>query len=540
MKFLLAQIHNRCGDLKNNLGKIITAWDQHDAPDTLIIFPEMALTGYPIEDLADNSQFYQACETVLERLIAHSRKKDSTIVLSHLNREGDKLYNCLFVIERGKVLKQLNKTYLPNYGVFDEKRNFHAGNNNTIFNWHGCNVGFLICEDMWHPELATTLKDQGAEILICLNASPYDLEKASKRAALAEGIASSCQLALLYVNCYGAQDELVFDGGSFSINSQGKYLLAPQHWKKGVFEINLMQTSPAAPFEVHPNAHVYNALILSLRSYLHDNNFQKALIAVSGGIDSAMVATLAADAIGAENIILVRLPSQYSSDHSLSDAEQLATNLCGDAMTIPINDAVDALTRSLAGCGSTNNITNENLQSRARGVLMMALSNNTGAMLLSTGNKSEYACGYATIYGDMCGGFAPIKDLYKTQIYQLCNYRNAHIPSLSLHPYKNVIPQNSIDKPPSAELKPDQLDSDNLPDYGLLDQILFELIEKDSSIEALIKAGYDKKIVKRVAKLIKLSEYKRRQAPIGTKISIRNFGKDRRYPITNLYNNTHD
>lgn len=533
MIFALAQIKVSLGAMKENLAKCLKAWDECEGEADLVVFPELALTGYPLEDLVENPDFLNACDKILQELIAISRYKETAIVLTHPIRDAKKVYNALLLIEAGKIVAKIYKSHLPNYGVFDEKRNFKPGRNNNIVLWRGKKIGFLICEDAWGLSIPEKLADQGAEILISLNASPYDLCKSEKRHKLASKIVQKNKIPLVYVNLFGAQDEVVFDGGSFILDVDGSYVVEPIFWQEQVVKSDMKSKIVATKFTKHESA--YNALILGLRSYIHDNGFKKAIIGVSGGIDSAFVAVLAADAIGPENVELVKLPSKYSSDHSREDAQELARFLGISSPTIEIQPSVDLLLETLTPYfkNPTPGVTEENLQSRVRGIMLMALSNKNGAILLSTGNKSEYACGYATIYGDMCGGFAPVKDVYKTHLYQLAEYRNNNIPSLAYVNKLNLIPQNSISKPPSAELSYNQLDTDSLPQYEILDKILYELIEQNQAIESIVAMGYDRALVLKVHKMLKISEYKRKQAVLGTKISTRNLSKERRYPATN-------
>ncbi|MDF3047298.1 MAG: NH(3)-dependent synthetase [Candidatus Midichloriaceae bacterium] len=537
MIFTVAQTQLNLGAIGKNFSKCMEIWHEQDGKSDLIIFPELALTGYPLEDLVENLDFLKACDEVLQEILTRSCNLKSAIAITHPIRENKKIYNALLLIESGKILAKIYKSYLPNYGVFDEKRNFSRGRNNNIVEWRGKKIGFLICEDIWKDEIPAKLAAQGAEIFISLNASPYDIHKAKRRANLANRIVKNHKLPLIYVNSCGAQDELVFDGGSFIMNTEGKYIVSPSFWQEKIINSDFTKTVSSGFCEESTPASIYNALILGLRSYIINNRFKKAIIGVSGGIDSALVATIAADAVGPENLILVKLPSKYSSNHSILDAESLAKNLGVNPIHLPIQKSVDVVLAELSPhFGDVpSDITEENLQSRIRGIMLMALSNKSGAILLSTGNKSEYACGYATIYGDMCGGFAPIKDIYKTQVYDLCRYRNKNMPMLSCFEKLDVIPENSILKPPSAELSHGQLDTDTLPEYNVLDKILYELVENNQSIEAVVEMGYNRELIIKIYKMLKISEYKRRQAPLGTKISIKNFSKDRRYPVTNQF-----
>ncbi len=535
MKLVMAQIGFKTGDLKGNLVRTIKVWDEYEGNTELIIFPELSLSGYPLEDLVENPGFLDHCEQTLADLLDISASRKTAIVITHPMRDGKKVHNALMLIEAGKIVAKIYKSHLPNYGVFDEKRNFKAGRNNNIINWHGKKIGFLICEDAWGLRIPEKLVAQGAEILISINASPYDVSKAATRHNLASRIVVKNKISLVYVNLFGAQDGIVFDGGSFIMDKIGAYIVEPTHWKELSIASDLQSITYAKEFTMHED--IYNALIIGLRSYVVDNGFKKVLVGISGGIDSAFVATLAVDALGADNVELVKMPSKYSSKHSIEDADDLAKALEIKPIILPIQPSMDLLLSELNPHFNSKvaDVTEENLQSRIRGVILMALSNKNGALLLATGNKSEYACGYATIYGDMCGGYAPIKDIYKTQLYELCMYRNSNVPSLSLFKKLNIIPENSILKSPSAELAPNQLDTDNLPEYSILDRVLYELVERNQSASNIIAMGYDKEVVQKINKLLKNSEYKRKQAALGTKVSIRDLGKDRRYPATNKY-----
>ncbi len=543
MRFALAQVTAKLGAFEENLAKCLKVWSEQEGEVDLIIFSELFLTGYPLEDLVENPDFLSECDRVLAQLLEISLSKSTAIVITHPIKDYKKIYNALLLIEKGEIVAKIYKSHLPNYSIFDEKRNFKPGRNNNIVNWRGKNIGFLICEDAWGLKIPEKLVDQGAEILISLNASPYDMNKAETRYKLVKRIVTQNKVPFIYVNSFGAQDEIVFDGGSFVLDKNGTYIVEPVFWQEQVVVTDMKPNGmkpriTGAQFTaLTGHESVYNALILGLRSYIHNNGFSKAIIGVSGGIDSSFVSILSADAIGADNIELVKLPSKYSSHHSVSDADELARGLEVVPISISIQATVDLLYDSLASKFSHSDwdVTEENIQSRVRGIMLMALSNKNGGIVLSTGNKSEYACGYATIYGDMCGGFAPIKDVYKTHIYQLCEYRNNNIPSLALVKKLNLIPQNSILKPPSAELSYDQLDVDSLPPYEILDAILYEMIERNQTIASAEAMGYDGALVKKVYKMLKVSEYKRRQGALGTKISICNLSKDRRYPVTNKF-----
>lgn len=536
MKLALAQIALKTGDVRHNLAKLKQIWSENQECD-LVVFPELCISGYPLEDLVENKTFLQHCKQSLADIISFSKNMKSAALISAPVLDDGKVHNALFLIEGGKILSKIFKSHLPNYGVFDEKRNFKAGRNNRIVEFRGKKLGLLICEDAWGLHLPEKLADMGAELLISVNASPYDIRKAVKRDKLAQRIIAKSGLDLVYLNMIQAQDGIVFDGGSFVMRKDGSYLLEPRFWSEEVIAVS-MSGPDIKSKTFSKEEQMYNALILGLREYINNNGFSKVLLGVSGGIDSAFVAQLTFDAIGKDAITAVRMPSKYSSTHSLSDAQKLCDHLGIKCITLPINDTVNSACSSLQSHVNikAEGLTEENLQSRMRGTLLMAISNNTGALLLSCGNKSEYATGYATLYGDMNGGFAPIKDIYKTQVYTLAKWRNKNIPSLAYTQKLGAIPQESIYKAPSAELSPGQLDQDTLPPYDALDQILYELIERDHDPETLSEdERFEDHTVRRVHNMLRATEYKRKQAAIGTKISERSLSKDRRYPITNLF-----
>ena len=532
MKITLSQINPTLGSLESNF-QIICNEMQSATGSDLQIFPEMALTGYPLEDLALNSEFQKNVEKYNQKLIENS--PDHAIVFGTIFTEDKKLYNGAILAKSGKLVSKIKKQELPNYGVFDEKRIFEKGFIHNPIEINRTKVGFLICEDAWFFENAKFLSQKGAEVIAILNASPFEQNKLNRRIELAKEIATKLSVNVVYVNLLGAQDALVFDGNSFALQNDGKFLLTPLGWNECSQTVILGQKS-LSNFFYELDKEIYNALILGLRDYVQKSGFKSVLLGLSGGIDSALVAVIAADALGAENVLGVRLPSKYSSDHSLRDAEALANNLGIELKTIEIESVNQNLLDLLAPefAGLSNDITEENLQSRIRGVILMALSNKFKKLLVTTGNKSEYATGYATLYGDMNGAFGVIKDLYKTEVFRLSKWRNSNVPDLSICKTQNPIPNNSIAKPPSAELRPDQTDQDSLPDYDILDSILYHLIEEDMPKDE-IYAKYSKEIVDKVYHLIKISEFKRRQSAIGTKISKRDFDKDRRYPITNKF-----
>lgn len=532
MKITLTQINPTLGSFKDNFEKICAEFAIAYGTD-LQIFPEMALTGYPLEDLARNAEFQKSVEEFNTKIVEFS--PDHVIAFGTIFIEDDKLYNGAIIAKSGEIIAKIKKQELPNYGVFDEKRVFDKGLISEPIEINGARVGFLICEDAWIEENSKLLKEKGAEVIAVLNASPFEQNKLLSRISLVKKIASDTSTKVVYVNLVGGQDSLVFDGNSFAINKHGNFLVSPLGWNARTKTIDLAEEA-SGEYLYNLEKEIYNALILGLRDYVQKSGFKSVLLGLSGGIDSALVAVIAADALGSENVLGVRLPSKYSSNHSLEDAKILAENLNMDLKTIEIEKInqgfLDLLAPEFKGLDS--DITEENLQSRIRGVILMALSNKLKKLLITTGNKSEYATGYATLYGDMNGAFGVIKDLYKTEVYRLAKWRNENIPDLSICPVQNPIPLSSIIKPPSAELRPDQTDQDSLPEYDVLDPILYGLIEEDNPKAELYKQ-HPKELVDKIYHLVKISEFKRRQSAIGPKISKRDFTKDRRYPIVNKF-----
>ena len=530
MKILIAQTAPRVGDLSGNVRLIHGAMDAAEtACCDVVVLPELAITGYPPEDLLLRPAFMDAVETAVTSAVAASRKCCVVFGAPRRDQNGS-LKNSVILAQGGNIIGLYDKQSLPNYGVFDERRYFAAGKGETcIFEVNGWRIGVGICEDLWHDELADQQAGSACDVWLNLNASPFHLGKQADREALVRRRAKAFAAPVVYVNPVGGQDEVVFDGGSHVIDSAGNMLMrAPlfEPWL-GVVDLAMINTDNITPLP-EPMAQIHQALIMGVADYVLRNGCTQVVIGLSGGIDSALTAVIAVEALGADNVLGVLLPSRYSSDHSISDAEALVNNLGIESTTLAIADNVSSLEASLADCfalwgKSAADVTEENIQARVRGVLLMAISNKTGRMLLTTGNKSEMAVGYATLYGDMAGGFAVLKDVYKTDVFALCRWINRDT---------EIIPENTISKPPSAELRPDQKDSDSLPDYAVLDAILSATIEERLGIEAIAARGFDKTEVKRIVHMLQLAEYKRRQAPPGVKITERAFGRDRRYPIT--------
>jgi len=541
----LAQINPIVGDLTYNLAKIRKVRDEAPAATDLIIFPELAICGYPPEDLILKPSFIDSVNQAVQMLVKESAEKSVHLLLPAPHKEGDKVFNAVHFIGNGKIIATIKKHHLPNYGVFDELRVFEAGPLPEPITFKGNKLGVLICEDMWRPDVATHLRDQGATLLISVNASPYEITKHGQRLDRARARVNETKLPLIYVNQAGGQDELVFDGASFILNENADIIMQAEEFVEDIQHVVWEQTptghwlcgsTTITPTHETTEA-IYQAVMTGLRDYVTKNGFPGVIIGLSGGIDSALSAAIAVDALGADAVHGVMMPSQYTSRDSIEDADALAHNLGIHIDTVSIEPAVAAFEAQLSPHFGSNTpaTTHENIQPRARGLILMALSNATGRMVLSTGNKSEVAVGYSTLYGDMCGGFNVLKDIYKTQVYELSNWRNRHKPDHGFGPKGLVIPERTITKAPTAELKHNQTDQDSLPPYDILDAILENLIEHDRSVDEIVAQGYDKATVSRIWRLLDIAEYKRRQACPGVKITSRAFGRDRRYPLTNHF-----
>ncbi len=546
------QFNPAVGDLKGNADRILNF--AQNAPDgaDLVVLPEMALPGYPAEDLHVKPFFMQSLKTEIDRIVRESRRFGRAILLPTAWTEDAQdrhLYNAALLIEDGEIRAVRKKTILPNYGVFDEKRIFTAGEEHEIapVPFRGAQLGVLICEDMWQPGPAAALKAKGADLLIVPNGSPFESGKQDVRYEHARRRVLETELPMLYCNLVGGQDELVFDGASFAFHQDGHLILQAPQFTEHLCDLILEKTAANDPWlaesqcmfdQLDTDAAIYNALMLGLRDYVDKNGFSGVLLGLSGGVDSALVAALAADALSPERVQSFLMPSPFTSQESLNDARDLAGRLGIHLAEIPIDAPVTAFRETLAPffTAKTPGTTYENIQARARGLMLMALSNSSGHMLLSTGNKSEMAAGYATLYGDLNGGFNPLKDVYKTQVYALCKWRNAHRPDHALGPGgEDLIPENILTKAPTAELRANQKDQDSLPPYETLDDILICLIERDMGLESIEARGHDPALVRKVWTMLDRAEYKRRQAPPGVKITERAFGRDRRYPITNRF-----
>ncbi len=544
LKIALAQLNPTLGDLAGNAAKLQSAHAEATATGAdLVVFPELFICGYPPEDLVRKPAFAAACRRSVETL-APTLAGGAAALVGTVWPEGDKVYNAVALIEDGRITGVRYKVDLPNYGVFDEKRVFDAGPLPGPLNFKGVRIGVPICEDIWKEEVVECLSECGAEILLVPNGSPFEWNKDDVRVNIAVARVVEAGLPLAYLNQVGGQDELVFDGASFVLNADGSLAVQMSAWEEAITLTEWRRTGDVwscvgGEKAVVPDgdAAAYYACMLGLRDYVTKNGFPGVVLGLSGGVDSALVAALAADALGPERVHAVMLPYRFTSNESLSDAALCATALGIRYDTVPIAPAVDGLYAMLAPmfAGKPKDLAEENVQSRVRGTTLMAISNKFGGMLVTTGNKSEMSVGYATIYGDMNGGYNPIKDLYKMEVYRLCRWRNANVPKGAKGPGGEVIPDNIITKAPSAELRENQKDQDSLPPYEQLDDILACLVENEMPLPDIVARGHSPEIVKKIERLLYLAEYKRRQAAPGVKISRRNFGRDRRYPVTNRF-----
>lgn len=531
---VMAQINTVVGDIDGNAQVIIAAIDKaRQQGAQLVMFPELALTGYPPEDLLLRPSLEIRIANALQLLSEHSR--DIAVLVGLPLHSKGKLYNAAALLQDGKLASVYCKHQLPNYRVFDEVRYFQAGSDALVFELGGIRMGVTICEDIWSPLPAAKAVAAGAQVLLNLNASPFHAGKQSEREAEVARRCAENGVPVLYVNMVGAQDELIFDGGSFAMAGNGELRARAGHLDEALLPVRLSLTAQgcdvaAGTIEEQPAelASIYDALVVGVRDYVNKNGFKGVVLGLSGGIDSALTLVIAVDALGAERVEAVMMPFKYTSTMSLEDAEQEANTLGVRYSVMPIEPMFEAFSAALRDefAGLPADKTEENMQARIRGVLLMSISNKKGFLVLTTGNKSEMAVGYSTLYGDMAGGFDVLKDVSKQRVFALSRYRN----TVAL-----AIPQRVIDRPPSAELAPDQKDEDSLPPYEILDQILEHYIERDASAEAIIAMGFERDVVERVVRLVDINEYKRRQAPIGTRVTERGFGRDRRYPITNRW-----
>lgn len=533
MIIVMAQMNPLVGDIEGNNRAIIASVkkSQSEHQADVVVFPELTLCGYPPEDLLFRSSMEARIEAARSELQAQNFS--ATVIIGYPKIVDGRRFNMAGVLHQKKWIVEYAKQELPNYEVFDEKRYFAKGIETCVFDLHGTPTAISICEDIWHENPMLRASRQGAKLMINLNASPFHREKQQQRIKLVGERALLGNIPIIYVNQVGGQDELVFDGGSFAVAANGECCVHAPLYQQGLYPLHLsfdgdrvdIQAQPLS--EPHSDLQVlYDALVLGTRDYVNKNGFKRVILGLSGGIDSALTLAIAVDALGPDRVTAVMMPFTYTSELSQNDAADQAKRLNIDYQVISIESMYDAFMESLAEsfAGKAVDITEQNLQARCRGVLLMAISNKSGALVLTTGNKSEMAVGYSTLYGDMAGGFDVLKDVPKTMVFKLATYRNT---------LGEVIPQSVIERPPSAELAPDQIDEDNLPPYGILDQILECYIDQDQSAEAIIARGFDSESVLKVIRMVDINEYKRRQAPVGIRISQKGFGRDRRYPITN-------
>ncbi len=545
LKIALAQLNPLVGDVIGNADKLISVRSNLDDSVDILVAPELYITGYPIDDLVLREDFLDLVDKGLENLAKATKDFKSSIIVGAPRKDKNTIRNSVFVIENGEISTFRDKYELPNSGVFDEQRIFTPGNLSGPVNIKGVRIGIPICEDIWKENVIECLAESGAEIIISINASPFTLSKNNERLSVVISRIRENELPLVYLNRYGGQDELVFDGNSFALNDDGSICLSCKSFEHDISIINFRKDKKwigkgdiiksSTKYES-----LYKALVLGLRDYVKNNKFPGVILGMSGGIDSALVASLAVDALGPQNVHAVMMPSPYTSNESLNDAKEALNFLDVEYNELNIEDSMNIVNKTLLdfkGSDFKIGITEENIQSRLRGLLLMALSNRFGYMLLATGNKSEYAVGYATLYGDMCGGYAPIKDVWKTDVFELCKWRNNNHSSFFLGPNSKVMPDNIINKPPTAELRDNQKDTDSLPDYNILDEILRSLVEKELSVQNIVSKGFNETEVKKVSRLLSIAEYKRFQSAPGPKVTDKAFGRDRRFPLTSGFSN---
>ena len=543
-KITLAQLNATVGDLKGNADKVMKAWEKaRDEQSNIIAFPELFITGYNPQDLILKPAFQKASTETIQK-IAEACSQGPAIAVGGPFCEEKNLYNAYYILSGGKIQAVIKKHHLPNEEVFDEVRLFSSGNVDGPFQVDQMRIGSPICEDAWHSDIVETLAETGAQTLLVPNGSPYYRSKTEIRQNVMVSRVVESGLPLVYLNLVGGQDDQVFDGGSFVLNPGGELILQMPQFEESVETCVFKKSAGSWKAEVGHKSRIleplesdYFAMVMGLRDYCKKAGFDRVVIGLSGGVDSALVATIAADALGPQSVRAVMLPSEYTSKGSLDDAAELSTNLNCRYDYLSIEEGRLAISETLSDLfkGTKTDLTEENIQSRLRGLLLMAISNKFGEMLLTTGNKSEVSVGYSTIYGDMAGGYNPIKDLYKTRVFDICRWRNENTRPWMKASGINVIPINIIEKPPSAELRPDQKDSDSLPDYFILDGILKILVDEDGTIEDCINAGFREEDAKRIQKLLFMNEYKRYQSAPGTRLSKRAFWLDRRYPIVNQW-----
>ena len=546
LKIALAQLNPLVGDVSGNIEKLISIRSNLNNDIDILVAPELYVSGYPIDDLVLREDFLNLVESEINKLVQCTRDNKSAIIVGAPRKDNNHIKNSVFVIENGNIVSIKDKYELPNTGVFDEQRIFKQGSLEDCVIIKGIKFGLPICEDIWEKTVLEKLSKSGAEIIIAINASPFTVSKNEERENIATLRVNETKLPIVYLNRTGGQDELIFDGSSFALNHDGKKFYSSSEFKEETVEINFQKSNGKWLGQGNlnnsssPSERLYKALVLGLRDYVNNNKFPGVVLGLSGGVDSALVAAIATDAFGPDLVQAIMLPSPFTGDESLNDAKEAAELLNINCSNLKISEAmkiVENILGDFKGPSFEPGITEENIQSRLRGLLLMALSNRYGYMVLATGNKSEYAVGYSTLYGDMCGGYAPIKDVWKTDVFKLCNWRNENYSDLFKGPKGKVIPTNIINKAPTAELRDNQKDTDSLPEYNILDEILKGLVEDEISVEKIVSKGFDRKVVEKTAQLLARSEYKRFQAAPGPKVTNKAFGRDRRFPLTSGFRN---
>ncbi len=546
LKIALAQLNPLVGDVSGNIEKLISIRSNLNNDIDILVAPELYVSGYPIDDLVLREDFLNLVESEINKLVQCTKDNKSAIIVGAPRKDNNHIKNSVFVIENGNIVSIKDKYELPNTGVFDEQRIFKQGSLEDCVIIKGIKFGLPICEDIWEKTVLEKLSKSGAEIIIAINASPFTVSKNEERENIAILRVNETKLPIVYLNRTGGQDELIFDGSSFALNHDGKKFYSSSEFKEETVEINFQKSNGKwlghgnLNNSSSPSERLYKALVLGLRDYVNNNKFPGVVLGLSGGVDSALVAALATDAFGPDLVQAIMLPSPFTGDESLNDAKEAAELLNINCSNLKISEAmkiVENILGDFKGPSFEPGITEENIQSRLRGLLLMALSNRYGYMVLATGNKSEYAVGYSTLYGDMCGGYAPIKDVWKTDVFKLCNWRNENYSDLFKGPKGKVIPKNIINKAPTAELRDNQKDTDSLPEYNILDEILKGLVEDEISVEKIVSKGFDRKVVEKTAQLLARSEYKRFQAAPGPKVTNKAFGRDRRFPLTSGFRN---
>ena len=546
IKIALAQLNPIVGDVKGNINKLIKIRNNLNNSTEIIVVPELYVTGYPIDDLVLRNDFLELVQNEINNLAKLTSDGKAAIIIGAPRKEKKTIRNSVYVLDNGKVLSFRDKYNLPNTGVFDEQRIFSPGTLSGPVKVRDVLIGLPICEDIWNETVIECLCETGAEIILSINASPFTTKKTDQRISVAASRVLESKLPLIYLNRVGGQDELVFDGSSFCLSHHGKLKIQLKDFQEQTLEIDLKKIDNNWEFKENINIvsssieSLYKSLVISVRDYVKNNGFPDVVLGMSGGIDSALVAAIATDALGPSLVKAVMMPSPYTSKESLEDAKLASSNLGINYSYLDIKKGMDTIDTILSDFNAPKvdvGIAEENIQSRIRGLLLMAISNKYGSMVLATGNKSEYAVGYATLYGDMCGGFAVIKDVWKSDVFKLCKWRNLNKSSEFLGPIGEVIPNRIITKAPSAELRKDQKDTDSLPEYDVLDVILKKLVEENLSLEQIVSQGFDMSDVKKISMLLSRSEYKRFQSAPGPKVTEKAFGRDRRYPLTSGFRN---